>query len=139
MPKCNRCGKDLSTQQALQTHMKSRSCVQRTNSDEKLHHESYAIIECSNDGKILGIEKKSFGLSPSPRMMNVTGKYFYDILHEDIEKKYDMARLHINLLAQPDLALRCDNVKIKELSINTLSYNIIMKIQYDRLMIYVNK
>lgn len=139
MPKCIKCGKELSTNQALQNHMKSSRCVPRTNSDQKLYSESYAVIDCSLDGKILGIDKKTFGMSPSPRAVNVTGKYFYDILCDELQKRYDIARLHVNLLAQPELVMRCENVKMYEISTNVLIYNIIMKIRDNRLVIYVNK
>lgn len=139
MPKCIKCGKELSTNQALQKHMKSSRCIQRTNSDEKLYRESYSIIECSLEGKILGIDKKTFGLSPSPKITNVTGKYFYDILKEDLQKRYDITRMHISLLTQPDLIMRVENVKIDEISINEKVYSIIMKIRENRLFIYVNK
>ena len=138
---CFKCGKELSTNQALQKHMKSSRCIPRTSSDDKLFRESYAVIECNLEGMILEIDKKSFQLSPSPKLSTITGKSFYELIVDDTQKRYDVARTHISLLTTPDAVMRFDDIALSNISSIVKRYNIIMKIMKNsenRLNIYVN-
>lgn len=141
MPNCEKCGKELSSRQALQKHLSSRACIHRDN-DMKLFNEAYAVIECSIDGKILDMEKKCkvvMSVSPCVKACDVTGKFFYDIFREDIQRLYMISRMHIELLTQPELVMRIENVHL-DMSVSSIDriYTCIMKVKQNRLMIYVN-
>lgn len=143
MPSCGKCGKELSSKQALQKHMMSKACIRRTDGDEKLFNEAYAVIECSLDGKIIVMEKSSQVfmnyISPGVKAFDVSGKFFYDIFREDINRLYTISRMHVELLTHPDLVMRIENVHLDQcVSKIERSYTCIMKVKQNRLFVYVN-
>ena len=137
MPPCQKCGKQLSSNQAMRLHMTSRSCIQ-SDSATKLATEAYAIIECSLDGYIIFFDKKQhFTLGhPSPvKACDITGKMIYDLITPNT--LYRFSRSHIIVLTHVDSITRIENVRMK-LNEHEREYNCILKINNNRLFVYVN-
>ena len=138
MPPCQKCGKQLSSNQAILLHMKSKTCI-KSDSSKKLEMESYAIIVCSLDGIILDFDKKqnctTGHQSPVPKAHDITGKTIYDMITPDT--MYRFARSHICVLSHVESIVRIENVRMK-LNEHEREYNCILKNNNNQIFIYVN-
>lgn len=96
--KCYKCGKILSSQQALAYHSTSRSCVSSSNDDdsqlEKLISSSITHIICNEACVIISIKG-------TVRDVEYIGHPIYDFLNT-MRHKYCFARKHIDVLLQSD-------------------------------------
>ena len=147
MPLCDRCNKMLSSRQALDKHMRSRSCVRGTSEhNEQLARESYAVLRCSPDGVIINCKKKPAKLdSPCVRMFSVVGTSVYDVLSCDHDGsccsgcKYDFAMKHVKLLANPGSAHRMNGVRVKDvISGSDRTYDCVITMRDDEMYVHLN-
>lgn len=98
--KCYKCGKSLSSQQALNYHLTSRSCtsnhdVKQNHQLEKLMKESIIHVICNENSTILSIQRRNSRL----RDVEYIGYSVYDFII-NISYKYTFARNHIDTLLQ---------------------------------------
>lgn len=122
MPNCVRCGRILSSKQALEKHTKSRSCVEVARvENKKLCDEAYAVLRCSPGGIISDCDKKSPSyFTPPVKMFSVAGKSLYEILsceHDPcccVACKYTFSTKHIQLLSNPGTKYRVDGVRVQD-------------------------
>lgn len=103
---CSICKKSLSSRQALQYHMKSSKCTQRSPFRDKMRREADITIECTLDGFIKDYMKQGTPI----RSSSIIGKSLYDMLHES--SRYEMSLKHIHALTHNDAVSRIESIII---------------------------
>lgn len=118
MPICPRCGKELSTQQALGYHLKKSVCSPKSSLKGECSLQFDIYVETSLTGNIIFIDEKYaklLGYTAS----ELIGTYGYDYI--DHKFKENLYKMHIEFLASKVIEstkfdIVCKNNEIKTVS-----------------------